>query len=202
MTWADGTRSGSLGRVMVQRAEPSRRGRARAAGAAGLPLQQRPHAAPRARGHAQAVVLPGSAEEVAALVAWCYEHDVPLVPRGGGTGLAGGAVPTEGGVVVLARAAATLSGARRRPVADARRRPASSPPDVQQAGARERPAVRPRPRLRPSSHDRRQRRDERGRPHTLKYGVTGAGSRACEAVLAPGELVAGRRLGGQGRRGL
>src|SRR2546423_4705939 len=50
-------------------------------------------------GRADAVVLPGSAEEVAAVLRWCYEHDVPLVPRGGGTGLAGGAVATEGGVV-------------------------------------------------------------------------------------------------------
>src|SRR4051812_49763892 len=52
------------------------------------------------RGRADAVVLPGSAEEVAAVVAWCYEHDVPVVPRGGGTGYAGGAVPLDGGVVL------------------------------------------------------------------------------------------------------
>jgi len=51
------------------------------------------------RGRADAVVLPGSADDVAALVAWCYTEGVPIVPRGGGTGLAGGAVPTEGGVV-------------------------------------------------------------------------------------------------------
>src|SRR5258707_15040627 len=50
-------------------------------------------------GRAEAVALPRSAEQVAALVGWCYEHDVPIVPRGGGTGLAGGAVPTEGSVV-------------------------------------------------------------------------------------------------------
>src|SRR6476660_3130858 len=50
-------------------------------------------------GRADAVVLPGSAEEVTAVVAWCYAHDVPIVARGGGTGLAGGAVATEGGVV-------------------------------------------------------------------------------------------------------
>src|SRR4051812_36117108 len=52
------------------------------------------------RGRADAVVLPGSAEEVAAVVAWCYEHDVAVVPRGGGTGYAGGAVPLDGGVVL------------------------------------------------------------------------------------------------------
>ena len=34
------------------------------------------------------------------MLGWCYEHDVPIVPRGGGTGLTGGAVPTHGGVVL------------------------------------------------------------------------------------------------------
>src|SRR5258708_4955023 len=51
-------------------------------------------------GRADAVALPGSAEQVTEVVRWCYEHDVPIVPRGGGTGLVGGAVPTSGGVVV------------------------------------------------------------------------------------------------------
>src|SRR4051794_36365444 len=52
------------------------------------------------RGRADAVVLPGSAEEVAAVVAWCYDHDVAVVPRGGGTGYAAGAVPLDGGGVL------------------------------------------------------------------------------------------------------
>src|SRR5438270_293 len=51
-------------------------------------------------GRADAVVLPGSAADVARAVAWCYAHDVAIVPRGGGTGFAGGAVPVDGGVVV------------------------------------------------------------------------------------------------------
>ena len=37
-------------------------------------------------GRADAVVLPSSAEEVAAVLAWCYAHNVAIVPRGGGTG--------------------------------------------------------------------------------------------------------------------
>ncbi len=44
-------------------------------------------------GSADLVVRPGSTAEVAAVMALCYELDVPLIPRGGGTGLAGGAVP-------------------------------------------------------------------------------------------------------------
>jgi len=51
-------------------------------------------------GTPDAVVLPADADQVAELVAWCYEREVPLVPRGGGTGFAGGAVPVDGGVVV------------------------------------------------------------------------------------------------------
>src|SRR2546430_4527357 len=52
------------------------------------------------RGRADAVALPRSSEEVAEVVAWCYAHGVPVVPRGGGTGYAGGAVPLDGGVVL------------------------------------------------------------------------------------------------------
>src|SRR5271163_4965558 len=51
-------------------------------------------------GCADAVALPGTAQEVAAVVAWCYAHDVPIVPRGGGTGLVGGAVAVHGGLVL------------------------------------------------------------------------------------------------------
>ncbi len=48
----------------------------------------------------EAVVSPGSAEEVAALVALCNEYDCPYLARGAGTGLSGGAIPERGGVVL------------------------------------------------------------------------------------------------------
>ena len=47
-----------------------------------------------------AVVLPGSTEEVAAVVRLCHEHGVPFVARGAGSGLSGGALPTAEGVVI------------------------------------------------------------------------------------------------------
>ena len=46
------------------------------------------------------VTLPESREEVAQVLALCNEREVPVVARGSGTGLAGGAVPSEGGVVL------------------------------------------------------------------------------------------------------
>ena len=52
------------------------------------------------RGSADIVVFPETTQEVAEIVRIVSRHDVPLVARGAGTGLAAGAVPSEGGVVV------------------------------------------------------------------------------------------------------
>lgn len=147
-------------------------------------------------GHADAVVLPGTPQEVAQVVRWCYAHDVPVVPRGGGTGFAGGAVPVAGGVVVsLERlravrrlepklwrveldAGVTTAGVHRR----ARESGLYYPPDP---GAAE------------QSHIGGNIATNAGGPHTFKYGVTGAWVTGLEVVLAPGELV---RIGGPVRK--
>jgi glycolate oxidase len=47
-----------------------------------------------------AVVLPKSTEEVSAAMKICCEERVPVVPRGAGTSLAGGALPTADSVVI------------------------------------------------------------------------------------------------------
>src|SRR5688500_19039310 len=53
--------------------------------------------------HAQpvAAVLPGTAEEVQAVVAACAKAGVPWVARGAGSGLSGGALPIENGVLIV-----------------------------------------------------------------------------------------------------
>jgi len=53
------------------------------------------------RGLPEAVVLPDSAEGVAKVVRIAREHGVPVTARGAGTGLSGGAIPCEGGVVIV-----------------------------------------------------------------------------------------------------
>jgi glycolate oxidase subunit GlcD len=140
------------------------------------------------RGEADAVVLPGTAEEAARVVGWCYERDVAIVPRGGGTGFAGGAVPIGGGVVVaLERLARVRSfdpllwriqveaGVR---TADLRRIARESglffPPDP---GAGE------------QSQIGGNIATNAGGPHAFKYGVTGTWVLGLEAVVAPGELI-------------
>ena len=47
-----------------------------------------------------AVVLPSTTEEVAAALRICHEEGVPVVPRGSGTSLAGGALPTADSVIL------------------------------------------------------------------------------------------------------
>ncbi|PYT52526.1 MAG: FAD-binding oxidoreductase, partial [Acidobacteria bacterium] len=52
----------------------------------------------------RAVLLPPSTEQVQAIVRLCHREKIPFVARGSGTGLSGGALPVENGIVVsLAR---------------------------------------------------------------------------------------------------
>lgn len=46
------------------------------------------------------VVLPGSTEEVSVALRICHEENTPVVPRGAGTSLAGGALPTADSVII------------------------------------------------------------------------------------------------------
>lgn len=148
------------------------------------------------RGRADAVVRPGSAEEVAALVAWCCERGVAIVPRGGGTGFAGGATPLDGGVVValdrLDRVRAFDPLLWRIDV-EAGVRTAT----VQRL-ARENGLVFP---VDPGAAEQSQIggnvATNAGGPHCFKYGVMRTWVLGLEAVLAPGELV---RLGGPVRK--
>ncbi len=48
----------------------------------------------------EVVVRPADTGEVAKLLQWCHSLHVPVTPRGGGTGLSGGALPVYGGVLL------------------------------------------------------------------------------------------------------
>lgn len=46
------------------------------------------------------VIKPKTTEEISAILKYCNEHYIAVTPRGGGTGLSGGALPIHGGVVL------------------------------------------------------------------------------------------------------
>jgi glycolate oxidase subunit GlcD len=147
-------------------------------------------------GSADAVVLPSTVEEVAAVMRWCYDNDVPLTARGGGTGLAGGAIPVLGGVVIgferlnrvrqfdpllwrmHVEAGVTTGDVQRL----ARESGLRFPPDP---GAAE------------LSQIGGNLACNAGGPHAFKYGVTRQWVTGIEAVVPPGEIV---RFGGPLRK--
>jgi glycolate oxidase subunit GlcD len=140
------------------------------------------------RGRADLVVRPGSAAEVVAVLAHCYEHDVPLIPRGGGTGLAGGAVALEGGVVCSLerlRAVRSLEPALWRMHVEA----GLSTRHVQRLARENGLCFPPDPGASEQSQIGGNVATNAGGPHAFKYGVTGNWVTGLEAVIPPGELI-------------
>lgn len=139
-------------------------------------------------GRAEAVVLPGSAEQVTAVLRWCYDHDVPITARGGGTGMTGGAVATEGGVLCSLerlRRVRELDPGLWRMLAEA----GVSTRHVQRLARENGLFFGPDPGAAEQSQIGGNVATNAGGPHALKYGVTGAWVAGLEVALAPGELV-------------
>jgi len=55
-----------------------------------------------------AVVVPAGRDEIAAILKVAYQHRIPIVPRGAGSNLSAGTVPTSGGIVVAMNRMDTL----------------------------------------------------------------------------------------------
>jgi glycolate oxidase subunit GlcD len=139
-------------------------------------------------GQPDVVALPSSTDEVISVMRWCYEHGVPLVSRGGGTGFSGGAVPIDGGLVlslermnsvrafdpglwrIHVEAGMITSDLKRR----CRENGLFFPPDP---GAAE------------TSQIGGNVATNAGGPHAFKYGVTGNWVTGIEAVVPPGEPI-------------
>jgi glycolate oxidase subunit GlcD len=52
------------------------------------------------KGRPDFVVRPGTPEEIAEIVKLANQYKIPVIPRGAGSGAAGGAVPVNGGIVI------------------------------------------------------------------------------------------------------
>ena len=139
------------------------------------------------------VVLPESAEQVQQVVRLCYEEGIPFVARGSGTGLSGGALPVESGVlIVLARMRRILEVdiANQRVVVE----PGVINLHVTQEVANEGYLYVPDPSSQLVSSIGGNLAENSGGVHCLKYGFTTNHVAGAEVVLADGSMV---HIGGQ-----
>src|SRR5437762_4620394 len=134
------------------------------------------------------VVFPTSTEQVVEIVKICDELEVPFLPRGAGTSLAGGCLPVGGGVVIA------LTRMKRILEVNCRDRYAVVEPGVVNKWLSE--YVKPQPyhfAPDPSSQGActigGNAATNSGGPHTLKYGVTVNHVLGLELVLPDGQVV-------------
>ncbi|MHB8574890.1 MAG: FAD-binding oxidoreductase [Dehalococcoidia bacterium] len=147
------------------------------------------------RGVPEAVVFPTTAEQVAGVVRIAVRAGLPIVPRGAGTGLSGGSLATEGGIVLV------LTKMKRILELDLENRIAVVEPglvnlELSKAVAKHGLYYAPDPSSQKACTIGGNIAENSGGPHCLLYGVTTNHVLGLELVLADGEIV---RVGGWGR---
>ncbi|HYH13034.1 MAG TPA: FAD-binding protein, partial [Thermomicrobiales bacterium] len=135
-----------------------------------------------------AVVLPTTTEQVSAVVRLASSHSVPVVARGAGTGLSGGAVARGGGIIVaLTRMERTL---RVDPVSrTALVEPGVINLELSQSVSGQGMFFAPDPSSQKACTIGGNVAENSGGPHCLKYGVTTNHILGLEVVLPDGEVV-------------
>ena len=135
-----------------------------------------------------AVVLPTATEQVAAIVRLARQAGLPVVARGAGTGLSGGAVPQNGGIIIaLTRMNHVLE-------IDARDRTALVEPGVINLELSEETMPHgfffaPDPSSQKACTIGGNVAENSGGPHCLKYGVTTNHILGLEVVLPDGQII-------------
>jgi glycolate oxidase len=140
------------------------------------------------KGQPQVVVFPDNAQEVAQCVRIARRYDLPVVPRGAGTGLSGGAVAAVGGVLIAMTRMKRILGV------DVANRTALVEPGVvnlhlSQAVAKHELYYAPDPSSQRACTIGGNIAENAGGPHCLAYGVTTNHVLGLELVLADGEIV-------------
>ena len=140
------------------------------------------------------VVLPETIEQVQAVMRLCHEMKVPVVARGAGTGLSGGALPHEEGVLLgLAKFKEILHLDPRRRIA--RVRPGVRNLAISQAAAQYGLYYAPDPSSQIACTIGGNVAENSGGVHCLKYGLTVHNIQQIKLVTVEGELLT---LGGDG----
>jgi glycolate oxidase len=139
------------------------------------------------------VVLPQTTEQVAAILRYCHDNDVKVVPRGAGTSLSGGALPLGDGVLL------GMSKFNRIRAIDYDNRVAVVEPGVTNLAISNAVAdagfyYAPDPSSQIACTIGGNVAENSGGVHCLKYGMTANNILGCEIVLMTGEVL---RLGGK-----
>jgi glycolate oxidase len=139
------------------------------------------------------VVLPENTVQIAAILRWCNEHEVNVVPRGAGTSLSGGALPVEDGVLL------GLSRLRQILDIDYDNRTAVVQPGVTNLAVSQAVAARgfyyaPDPSSQIACTIGGNVAENSGGVHCLKYGMTAHNVLGLKMVLMNGEII---ELGGK-----
>jgi D-lactate dehydrogenase len=136
----------------------------------------------------EAVAFPINAEEVKAIVLICNEHNVPLTPRGRGTGTSGGSLPERGGVAL------SLERMGRIVAVDAANRAAVTEPGVINQALQD--SVKPHGYFWPPDPSSAaystiggNLATSAGGPHAVKYGTTRDHVMGLKAVTGAGDMI-------------
>jgi len=140
------------------------------------------------RERAAAVLLPENEAQVAAILKACFDARIPVVARGAGTGLSGGAVPDPNGVVL------SLAKFRKILAVDPLTRTATVQPGVRNLAISEAAAVHglyyaPDPSSQIACTIGGNVAENAGGVHCLKYGLTVHNVRRVRGVLITGDVV-------------
>jgi glycolate oxidase len=136
----------------------------------------------------EVVVRPGSTGEIAGILKLAHERRIPVTPRGGGTGLSGGALAVRGGIIL------SLERLNRILEIDRKNLQAVVEPGVTTQRLQEEVEAvglfyPPDPASRGSCHLGGNLAECAGGPRAVKYGVTKDYVLGIEAVLPTGEII-------------
>lgn len=146
----------------------------------------------------EAVVRVTSTAEVSAVMKAAYEHEIPVTPRGGGTGRVGGAIPVRGGIVLAFEKMNKIHGIDKSELTT-HVQPGVITGELKRAAEREQLFYPPDPNSRDSCEIGGNLAANAGGPRAFKYGVTREYVMGMEVVLADGTIL---KLGRETKKGV
>ena len=146
----------------------------------------------------EALVRASTTAEVSAVMKAAYEHEVPVIPRGGGTGRVGGAVPVPGSVVLAFEKMNALEGIDKAELTT-RVQPGLITGELKRITEEEALYYPPDPNSRDSCAIGGNLAANAGGPRAFKYGVTREYVMGMDVVLADGTIL---KLGRETKKGV